>query len=181
MSWPGCADNNPMLRSSAALFALIFCTALPGCGDLSDVWGNPQDRAKNTLSESDSKPFEIGPASDWAEPRLYMDYAKTNKVALKSGNGMLVAILLVNPETGKTVQYDRLSNLFRDPQSGETFTTDGVKWGGDADRSSLPRCRVRHLGPLDDPHVGLEIDPGKLFRQEDQQWSKAASNHLFIR
>lgn len=161
------------------LFVLLLLT-LPGCGELDNVFGNPQDRAKHSLSDLEIEPFEIGPASDWAEPGLYMDFAKSHQVALKSDHGMLVAILLISPETGATVKYDRLSNLFTDPQSGEKFTTDGVKWGGDADRPSLARCRIRHLGPLDDPDVGLVVDPGKLFRQEEQQWSKAASNHLFV-
>lgn len=160
---------------------LIVCLlVLPGCGDLSDVWGNPQDRAKHGVSGHEAEPFEIGPASKWAEPGLYMDYVNDHRVAIKSDRGMLVAILLVSPETGATVQYDRLSSLFKDPQSGELFTTDGLKWGGAEDRPSLPRCRIRHLGPLDDPEVPLMVDPGKLFRQEDQQWSKAASNHLFV-
>ena len=169
-----------MRLSSVSLF-LLFAFALPGCGDLSDVWGNPQDRAKKGLANENADPFEIGPASNWAQPKLYMDYASSNKVALKSDHGMLVAILLISPETGATVQYDRLTNLFRDPQSGDTFTTDGLKWGGSDDRPSLARCRIRHLGPIDDPNVKLAVDPGKLFRQEDQQWSKAASNHLFVK
>ena len=159
--------------------ACLFLT-LPGCGELSNVWGNPQDRAKKGLSDSEVDPFEIGSASKWAEPDLYLDYAKIHRVALKSGHGMLVALLLVGPETGAEVRYDRLANLFRDSQSGETYTTDGVKWGGDEDRPSLARCRIRHLGPVDGPEVGLLVDPGKLYRQEDQQWSKAASNHLYI-
>jgi len=153
---------------------------LSGCGDLSDVWGNPQDRAKKGLADSDIASFEIGSASKWAEPGLYLDYANSHGVALKSEHGMLVALLLVGPETGAKVRYDRLANLFRDTQSDETFTTDGVKWGGDEDRPSLARCRIRHLGPVDDPEVELIVDPGKLFRQEDRQWSKAASNHLFV-
>jgi len=161
-----------------AVLCLLF--ALPGCGELSDVWGNPQDRAKHDLADSDIEPFEIGPASKWREPGLYLDYANSHGVALKSEHGMLVALLLLGPETGADVHYDRLANLFRDSQSGEIYTTDGVKWGGDEDRPSLARCRIRHLGPLDDPDVGLVVDPGKLFRQEDQQWSKAASNHLFV-
>ncbi len=169
-----------MLRHWNALTLLLAVSALTGCGDLSDVWGTPQDRAKHTLSETDAKPFEIGPASRWQEPGLYMDFANSHKVALKSEHNMLVAILLVSPTTGATVQFDRLSSLFKDPQSGEMYTTDGVKWGGDADRPSLPRCRIRHMGQLDDPDVGLVVDPGKLFRQEKQEWSKAASNHLFI-
>lgn len=169
------------MRLPQSLFLMMLClAALPGCGELDNVFGNPQDRAKHGLADGESEPFEIGPASKWAEPGLYMDYVSSNKVALKSDHGMLVAILLVSPETGATVQYDRLSNLFRDPQSDAKFTTDGLKWGGGEDRPSLPRCRIRHLGPLDDPDVGLVVDPSKLFRQEDQQWSKAASNHLFI-
>lgn len=161
---------------------LTMClTLLPGCGELSDVWGNPQDRAKYDTGDVDIEPFEIGPASDWEAPGLYMDFASDHGVALKSGNGMLVAILLVSPDTGERVRYDRLSNLFRDPQTGNTFTTDGLKWGGPPDRMSLPRCRIRHLGPIDDPDVRLQVDPGKLFRQEKQQWSKAASNHLFVK
>ena len=169
-----------MARSLPALSLLLFALALPGCDNLSDVWGSPQDRAKTDLATGDVKPFEIGPASQWRKPDLYMDFANSHQVALKSEHGMLVAILLIGPDTGATVQYDRTSNLFRDPRSGELYTTDGVKWGGDADRPSLARCRIRHLGPLDDPDVKLIVDPGKLFRQEQQQWSKAASNHLFV-
>ena len=168
------------MRVLPHLVVLCLLAALPGCSDLSDVWGNPQDRAKKGLSDTDAKPFEIGPASDWAREGLYLDYVNSHRVALKSDHGMLVAILLINPDTGATVTYDRLANLFRDPQSGDTFTTDGLKWGGREDRPSLARCRIRHLGPIDDPDVGLVVDPGKLFRQEDQQWSKAASNHLFV-
>ncbi|MEM6257305.1 MAG: hypothetical protein AAGI37_03205 [Planctomycetota bacterium] len=165
-----------------ALYAavLCLCVALPGCGDLSDVWGNPQDRAKKGLSDSDTKPFEIGPASDWEEPGLYMEYAHSHGVAIVSDHGMLVALLLVGPETGAEVRWDRAAGLFRDTQSDDLFTRDGVKWGGADDRPSLARCRIRHLGPLDDPGVELVVDPGKLFRQEEQQWSKAASNHLFV-
>lgn len=159
----------------------MLLLALPGCGELSDVWGNPQDRAKHGLSDAEAKPFEIGPASKWAKPGLYLDFADSHKVALRSEGGMLVALLLVSPETGQTVRYDRSANLFRDPQSDGLFTIDGVKWGGSADRPSLARCRIRHLGPLDEPNVGLVVDPGKLFRQEDQQWSKAASNHQFVK
>lgn len=163
------------------LLAFLCLLVLPGCGDLSDVWGNPQDRAKKGLADSEADPFEIGPASKWAEPGLHLDFVNSHSVALKSDHGMLVALLLIGPETGAKVKYDRLANLFRDQQSGETFTTDGVKWGGDEGRPSLARCRIRHLGPIDDPDVGLVVDPGKLFRQEDGQWSKAASNHLFVK
>lgn len=162
--------------------ALMLCAlaSLPGCGDLSEVWGNPQDRAKHAVSDAEIQPFEIGPASDWQEPGLYMDYANSHHVALRSEHGMLVALLLFSPETGTPLTYDRLSNLFKDPQSGGMYTIDGIKWGGDEDRPSLPRCRIRHLGPLTDPDVPLLVDPGKLFRQEDQQWSKAASMHVFV-
>lgn len=169
------------MRLSLTPVVLCLFLALPGCGDLSDVLGNPQDRAKQGLSDSEAQPFEIGPASKWAEPGLYHDYVSSHNVAIKSDHGMLVAILLVSPTTGDVVHYDRLANLFRDPHSGETYTTDGLKWGGAADRPSLPRCRIRHLGPLDDPDVGLLVDPSKLYRQEDGQWSKAASIHLFVK
>lgn len=168
------------MGTARSLLWLACLLTLPGCGELDNVFGNPQDRAKHGLSRGEAEPFEIGPASRWAQPGLYFDYASSNKVVLKSDHGMLVAILLVSPTTGETVQYDRLGNQFKDPQSGERYTTDGLKWGGDADRPSLARCRIRHMGPLDDPDVGLIVDPGKLFRQEDQQWSKAASNHLFV-
>jgi len=165
------------IRSFVAVLCLL---ALPGCGDLSDVWGNPQDRARHELSAADAEPFEIGPASDWAEPGLHMDFVSTHSVALNSNHGMLVALLLINPRTGAVVQFDRQSNLFHDPQSGEMFTPDGLAWGDSEGRPSLARCRIRHMGPLDDPDVGLVVDPGKLFRQEDQEWSKAASNHLYV-
>ncbi|MFN3168040.1 MAG: hypothetical protein ACE37H_13350 [Phycisphaeraceae bacterium] len=169
-----------MARLLYTLALLTPAVVLPGCDNLDSVFGSPQERAKHDIAAGDIDPFEIGPASKWQAPGLYMDYAKSHKVALKSEHGMLVAILLVGPETGAEVRYDRLAGLFRDTQSDETFTTDGVKWGGGDDRPSLARCRIRHLGPLDDPDVELVVDPGKLFRQEKQQWSKAASNHLFV-
>ena len=60
-----------------------------GCGSSKGGSGR-----RNTAS------FEIGPASKWQEPGLYMDYAKSHDVALKTSHGMLVAILLVSPTTG---------------------------------------------------------------------------------
>lgn len=164
-----------------ALVAMVALVVLPGCNDLSQVLGNPQDRAKHTADAYEAEPFEIGPASRWQTPGLYLDFVNEHNVALKSGNGMLVAILLVAPDTGEIVHYDRLTNLFRDPQSGQTYTSDGLKWGGSEDRPSLPRCRIRHLGSLKDPDVPLLVDPNKLYRQEEMQWSKAASNHLFTK
>ena len=169
-----------MARLHTAVLILLTALTLPGCDNLDSVFGTPQDRAKKDLQAADVQSFEIGPASKWQKQGLYLDYANSHRVALKSEHSMLVAILLIGPETGADIQYDRTSNLFRDPRSGELYTTDGVKWGGGDDRPSLARCRIRHLGPLDDPNVGLVVDPSKLFRQEDQQWSKAASNHLFV-
>lgn len=162
------------------LVAVSALALLPGCGELANVWGNPQDRALAKANDINVEPFEIGPASKWQEPGLYLDFASSNKVALVSDHGMLVALLLVNPDTGNTVQYDRLSNLFKDPQDGSMYTRDGLIWGDSEGEFSLPRCRVRHLGSLEDPDVELQIDPSKRFYHEEQQWSKAASNHLYI-
>lgn len=163
------------------LIAVVCLLLLPGCGDQEDIWGSPLDRANYDAGAGDTDPFEIGPASKWAQPGLYLDYVDSHNVALKSGNGMLVALLLVSPDTGGAVRYDRVSGLFRDPQSDAAFTDDGLKWGGSADRPSLPRCRIRHLGQLTDPDVPLTVDPSRLYRQKDQQWSKSASYHMFIK
>ncbi|MEM6955823.1 MAG: hypothetical protein AAF645_09040 [Myxococcota bacterium] len=161
-------------------FILLICLLLTGCGDPDGILGNPLDRAKYETGSDGLASFEIGPASNWAEPGLYLDYVDSHNIALKSGNGMLVALLLVCPDTGNDVYYDSVTGLFREKQSDLTYTDDGVKWGGADDRASLPRCRIRHLGPAENPDVRLMVDPGKLYRQEEQQWSKSASFHIFI-
>lgn len=160
---------------------LAGCTLLSGCEDQGRVLGDPQDRARHTLSEYDYASFEIGPASRWRKPGVYLDYAESHKVGLKSDYGMLVALLLIHPENGRSLVYDRHTDQFREPQSNDRFTSDGIAWGGSDTRPSLARCRIRHRGPIRDPNVKLVVDPGKLYRQERQQWSKAMSNHQFVK
>ena len=57
--------------SHLAVLCLLL-TTLPGCGDLDNVLGNPQDRAKHAIGDDAAEPFEIGPASEWAQPGLYL-------------------------------------------------------------------------------------------------------------
>lgn len=175
--------GHPLLSIARRLAAATLCAGLIGlcgCGKLESFFGNPQDRALAKADGVKTEPFNIGPASKWQKPGLYLDYADTHQVALVSDHGMLVALLLINPDTGNTVRYDRLSNLFKDSQDGSMYSRDGLLWGDSDGKFSLPRCRVRHLGSLNDPHVELQIDPGKRFYFEEKQWSKAASNHLYI-
>ena len=176
--------NPPPRTASRWLLAAALGAAavgLCGCDDLAKVFGNPQDRALAKADGIQVDPFNIGPASKWQEPGLYLDYADTHDVALVSDHGMLVALLLINPDTGNRVRYDRLSNLFKDPRDGSMYSRDGLLWGDSAGQYSLPRCRIRHLGSLDDPDVEIQVDPGKRFYFEEKQWSKAASNHLYIK
>ncbi|MEM1353861.1 MAG: hypothetical protein AAGC44_01705 [Planctomycetota bacterium] len=176
-------DRQRQYRPLRQLASAALCAALVGlcgCGDLENVFGNPQDRALAKADGIKVQPFNIGPASRWQEPGLYLDFADTHDVALVSDHGMLVALLLINPDTGSRVRYDPISNLFKDPHDGSMYSRDGLLWGDSEGEFSLPRCRVRHLGSLDDPHVELQIDPGKRFYFEEKQWSKAASNHLFV-
>lgn len=183
---PGSADKPTMARN-ALIFALFFGAAalLIGLGYAARdggimFWGDPQQRAHSKDPGLGRSPFEIGPASKWEEPGLYLDYERSHQVALVSRNNMLVAVLLVNPDTGAAVVYDRTANLFKDPRDGSTYTTDGLLWGESEGNFSLERCRIRHLGPLDDPDVELVVDPNKRFAFERQEWSKAASNHLYV-
>ena len=171
----------------ALIFALFFGVASAAIGLAFATrdggvmfWGDPQPRVQSKLPSLGRTPFEIGPASDWQEPGLYFDYQRSHQVALVSRHNMLVAILLINPDTGKAVTYDRTANLFRDPQDGSTYTTDGQLWGESEGEFSLERCRIRHMGPLDDPDVELVVDPNKRFAFERQEWSTAASNHLYV-
>lgn len=168
-----------MRRFAYTLLIPCLLLPLPGCDDVV-FWGDHQTRAMAKTSGVNIEPFEIGPASKWEKEGLYLDFVNREKVALVSRHGMLVALYLVNPDTGNTVRYDRTANLFRDPQDNSVYTTDGLKWGDSEGESSLERCRIRHLGPLADPDVGLAVDPGSRFSHERQEWSKAASNHLFI-
>ncbi len=168
-----------MDRRATAIPLLIALALLPaGCGE-NTIFGDPQRRAMNKSPDVDRKPFEIGPASDWREEGMYWDYAQEHGVVLVSAHDMLVALLLVNPDTGRTVHFDRSANLFRDPQDDSVYTTDGLLWGESESEFSLERCRIRHMGPLDDPDVELIVDPGVRFAFERQEWSKAASNHLY--
>lgn len=167
-----------MRRLATTLLIPALLVPLSGC-DGNAIWGDPQKRALSKVPGRDLDPFEIGPASDWREEKLYLDYAESENVALLSRHGMLVALYLVNPDTGATVQYDRTANLFRDPQDNSVYSIDGLLWGDSEGQYSLERCRVRHLGPLNDPHVELAIDPASRFAFERQEWSKAASNHLY--
>jgi len=167
------------MRPVLLLMMLVLLLGLAtGCGDLK-LWGDPEARAKEVDSEASIPPFRIGPATDWEEEKLYLDYADSHKVALVSRHDMLVALLLINPDTGNTVRYDPTSGLFRDPQDGSMFTSNGLVWGSSNSKNSLRRCRIRHMGSLDDPEVVLMVDPAKLFSYERGEWSKAASNHLY--
>ena len=161
------------------IVSLSSLALLAGCGDTT-LWGDPQKRAMTQDSDVDIPPFEIGPASRWKTPGMYMDYTTTHNVVLISKHNMLVALLMINPDTGATVTYDSTANLFRDPQDNSVYTTDGLLWGESDSQFSLERCRIRHLGPLNDPDVPLMVDPGVRFSHERREWSKAASNHLFL-
>ncbi|MEM9416305.1 MAG: hypothetical protein AAGA29_12635 [Planctomycetota bacterium] len=168
-----------MRRLAYTLLMPGLLVPLSGCDDMV-LWGDHQTRAMAKTPGVDLEPFEIGPASDWEEEGLYLDFAQSDDVALLSRHGMLVALYLVNPDTGRTVTYDRTANLFRDPQDNSIYSIDGLLWGDSEGEFSLERCRVRHLGPIDDPDVRLMIDPSKRFAFERQEWSKAASNHLYL-
>ncbi|XAL98256.1 hypothetical protein OT109_11665 [Phycisphaeraceae bacterium D3-23] len=167
-----------MMRTVFALLLLPCSAVLVSCDNVV-LWGDHQTRAMAKTPGIDLEPFEIGPASDWEEEKLYLDYAASENVALLSRHGMLVALYLVNPDTGQTVTYDRTANLFRDPQDNSVYSIDGLLWGDSEGAFSLERCRIRHMGPIDDPDVGLVVDPSKRFAFERQEWSKAASNHLY--
>ncbi|MFI4859545.1 MAG: hypothetical protein ACIAXF_02565 [Phycisphaerales bacterium JB063] len=167
-----------MMRTPLALTLLLALGTLTSCDNVV-LWGDHQTRAMAKTPGFDLDPFKIGPASDWQEEKLYLDFVNSQDVALLSRHGMLVAIYLVNPDTGNTVIYDRTANLFRDPQDNSTYSIDGLIWGDSEGQYSLERCRIHHLGPLDDPHVELMVDRAKRFAYERQEWSKAASNHLY--
>ena len=144
------------------------------------LWGDHQTRALAKTDGEQIEPFEIGPANKWQREGLYLDFANKHDVALISRHGMLVALYLVNPDTGRVVSYDRAAELFRDPQDNSVYTIDGLLWGDSPGESSLERCRIRHLGPLYDVDVRIAVDPASRFSFERQEWSKAASNHLYL-
>ncbi len=122
--------------------------------------------------------FTIGRIDDYQRPGVDETYARSHGVYLVSNHGMLVALAAqcTNPDHGSTaVRFDVVAGIYRCPRCGAKYTRDGLNIGHSQTDRPLERCRLRNSGPIFDPQTRLRVDPGKRFRQEDNQWSMHTS------
>ncbi len=117
------------------------------------------------------EPFEVGVPGDYAEPGVYLGYAASQRVALVNNNGMLVALSMVAPHSGRTVRYDAGMEQFIDASGGDRYSSDGLPLGEPSGRAALERCRIDLAIALDGLPRRVLVDPRTRLRFEDNQWS----------
>lgn len=161
------------LRS--ALITLTLSTLLlwtTGCGEpQAAVAGTHQ---ANTATGS----FDIGKPDQYRRNRVYTQYADSHGVYLISAHKMLVALAAEctsDKHRPSRVRYEPEVGIFRCPTCSAKFTRDGLTRGTSQTDRPMERCRIRASGKIYDRDTTLVVDPGKRFRQEDQEWSKHTS------
>ncbi|MEM8739599.1 MAG: hypothetical protein AAGG38_14145 [Planctomycetota bacterium] len=153
-------------------FVGLLGATLGGCGD-------PRTAVAATHQPQTARgSFDIGGPEQYQTNRVYTQYAKSHGVYLVSGHRMLVALAAecTNDEHRPSlVRWQPQVGVFRCPTCGAKFTRDGLNRGTSQASRAMERCRIRHSGKIYDRDTTLIVDPGKRFRQEDQEWSKHTS------
>lgn len=161
------------LRSMWLLLALSGALAWTvGCGE-------PQAAvaATNGSNVSDAS-FDVGKPDQYRTNRVYTQYADSHGVYLVSAHRMLVALAAEctsDKHRASAVRWEPEVGVFRCPTCSAKFTRDGLTRGTSQTGRALERCRIRASGKIYDRDTSLIVDPGKRFRQEDQEWSKHTS------
>jgi hypothetical protein len=155
--------------------AILLCGLLMGC-DPNSASGIGANSPTTT-----EKIFDVGLPSQFRLKRVYKKYAVSHGVYLVSNHGMLVALAAEctnDDHAPSVVRFDDVSGIYRCPACGAKYTRDGLNIGDSKTTRPLERCRIRHTGPIYDPDTTIMIDPGKRFRQEENEWSKHTSYFL---
>ena len=122
--------------------------------------------------------FDIGKPDQYRRNRVYTQYADSHGVYLVSGHKMLVALAAQctnDDHRPAMVRYETEVGIYRCTICSAKYTRDGLNRGTSQTDRPLERCRIRHSGKIYDRDTTLIVDPGKRFRQEDQEWSKHTS------
>lgn len=159
----------------AALIAVtsaLLLLGLIGCGE-------PQAAVASAQSPDISEgSFDIGVPDKYRKKRVYTQFANSHGVYLVADHGMLVALAAecTSDQHGPAkVRYETEVGVFRCVVCSAKFTRDGLNRGKTQTDRPLERCRIRSSGKIYDRDSTLVVDPGKRFRQEDQEWSKHTS------
>ncbi|MEM9914788.1 MAG: hypothetical protein AAF911_07500 [Planctomycetota bacterium] len=155
-----------------ALAVTPLATLPTGCGE-------PQSAVAAThRSNVTSGSFDIGLPQKYQRNGVYTQFAKSHGVYLVSGHRMLVALAAEctnERHSPSVVRWEPEVGIFRCPTCGAKFTRDGLNRGTSQAERPLERCRIRASGKIYDRNTTLVVDPGKRFRQEEQEWSKHTS------
>ncbi len=150
----------------------VVLLAMAGCGE-------PQAAVASThQSNVASGSFDIGQPDQYRRNRVYTEFADSHGVYLVSAHRMLVALAAEctnDRHRPAVVRYEPEVGVFRCPTCSAKFTRDGLNRGTSQAQRPLERCRIRASGKIYDRDTTLVVDPGKRFRQEDQEWSKHTS------
>ncbi|MEM7626693.1 MAG: hypothetical protein AAF333_13950 [Planctomycetota bacterium] len=166
--------THPFLIRAALIAATsaLLLLGLVGCGE-------PQSAVASAHAPRISKSsFDIGVPDKYRRKRVYTQFADSHGVYLVSNHGMLVALAAECTNDGHRparVRYQPEVGIYRCAVCGAKFTRDGLNRGKSQTDRPLERCRIRHSGKIYDRDTTLIVDPGKRFRQEDQEWSKHTS------
>ena len=155
------------------LACLAFLPTVAGCDA-----GSASASGGASGSAVAERSFTIGTIREYQRPGVDGTYARSHGVYLVSNHGMLVALAAecTNPDHSPTaVRYDDVAGIYRCTRCGAKYTRNGLNIGESMTTRPLERCRLRNSGPIYDPQTHLMVDPGKRFRQEDNQWSQHTS------
>ncbi|MEO0514968.1 MAG: hypothetical protein AAF086_06700 [Planctomycetota bacterium] len=159
-----------LILLTLALGMLLLGSA--GCGE-------PQAAVAGTHQANvASGSFDIGLPQKYQRNGVYTQFAKSHGVYLVSAHRMLVALAAEctnERHSLSAVRWEPEVGIFRCPTCGAKFTRDGLNRGTSQAERPLERCRIRASGKIYDRDTTLVVDPGKRFRQEDQEWSKHTS------
>ncbi|MEL7087171.1 MAG: hypothetical protein AAGL98_01815 [Planctomycetota bacterium] len=166
--------TQPVFIRAALITAIsaLLMLGLIGCGEPQTAVASAH--APNTAKHS----FDIGVPDKYRRKRVYTQFADSHGVYLVSDHGMLVALAAEctnDDHRPARVRYQPEVGIYRCSVCGAKFTRDGLNRGTSQAERPLERCRIRHSGKIYDRDTTLIVDPGKRFRQEDQEWSKHTS------
>ncbi len=170
-------------RQFAQSVGSTFALTVLGCSDDADSTATGgYGRGKLVLPD---KPFRVGHPNKYRNVGVYDDYRRSHGIWLVSNGNNLVALSAVCTHNGCGTRFDSMSQVFKCPCHSSTFTTDGINRSGSRAERPLERCMITLKGDPDDPEAELEVNPNKLYRQDDtnpisgRNWSSPYCIYIF--